>query len=459
MLMKAKGGTKSTADKVKFLLQNEERMAGAAKKVLDIASSISNFDVGMSHISNQMINFAENLSCLSDSNLAIVEETTATMVNVTDTIDETAATLDQLKSDSDQLAERNKESKILLGEVSEIKENVLSDAQNMSDKTEQLISLVKEIGRMVESVQGIADQTNMLALNASIEAARAGEQGKGFAVVATQVKKLSEGTKQNLDEMREFMKNIYSAAEEGKSSVSRALDSTRAMGDKIDQVSVTVGDNIEMLRSVVSSVFTIHGSMQGIKESASAITQAMESSSEDAQKLANMTQEIYSDASESLSFAKNVGMIDKELSNVSMYLYAGLKSGDHAVTNEELEEVIRKAKKAHGDWLIKLQGIAHKMSVEPLQTNSEKCAFGHFYSVLPVEHKELEEDWKKIGVLHKRFHALGNDVLDAVKSKQEHQVEVKCNEAEKLSKEMMGLLDKVENKVRNLTKNSIRVFY
>ena len=72
----------------------------------------------------------------------------------------------------------------MLKEVSELKEDVVKDTENMNLKIEQLAKLAEEVGQIVESVQAIANQTNLLALNASIEAARAGEAGKGFAVVA-----------------------------------------------------------------------------------------------------------------------------------------------------------------------------------------------------------------------------------------------------------------------------------
>lgn len=74
--------------------------------------------------------------------------------------------------------------------------------QIMADVKEQTV----KINELVNVIKSVADQTNLLSLNASIEAARAGEQGKGFAVVSNEIKKLAENTKQQVDIIRAIVK-------------------------------------------------------------------------------------------------------------------------------------------------------------------------------------------------------------------------------------------------------------
>lgn len=440
------------------LLKNEKRMSTAAKEVLDAASSISSYDVEMTYNAERLNEFSRDMESLSESNLAIVEETNATMNQVTDTIDSTAETLDNLANNSAVFADKNNKSVILLNEVKELKENVVEDTSAMNIKIEQLVELTNEVGKIVSSVQEIANQTNLLALNAAIEAARAGEQGKGFAVVANEVRNLADDTKKNLDGMREFVEKIYLAANEGKESVTRAKDSTSQMSQKIDEVSNTVESNVSMLHRLVDNVKTINDSMQGVKSAAGEINNAMESSSVDAQHLSEMTQNIHQHAEQSASYAKRISTIDDKLSTIVSNLFDGLKDGKHAITNDELLEVLKKAEQSHRDWMEIIDSITKNMQIKPLQTNSHKCAFGHFYHAINMTHPNLINEWKTIDELHNAFHKKGDQIIESVKENDRNKAEELFRESEQISANMISTLKEVENKILTMSKQGIKVF-
>ncbi|TAH63023.1 MAG: chemotaxis protein [Gottschalkiaceae bacterium] len=439
------------------LLDNESKMSKSAKEILNIASSLSSFDVGMSHISYQLMDFAGEMASVSESNLAIVQETTASMNQVSETIDTTTDTLNNLAKESDSLAHKNNESMGLLKEVQSLKDNVIQDTGVMSEKIQQLVDLATEVGRIVESVQTIAEQTNLLALNAAIEAARAGEHGRGFAVVAQEVRKLADDTKENLQGMRQFVERIHEAAQDGIESLDNTLESTGQMSDKIEMVSKTVGENMKMLNSVTNNVDVIHKSMQGIRVAANEINHAMEASSIDAEKLSHMTQSIHNEATQSVEFAKQISQMDDKLSEIVSSMFAGLKGGSNAITNEEILEVINKAKKSHVEWVKGLNKIVTEMRSYPIQTDSKRCAFGHFYHAMHIDHPTIIDDWNHIDKIHHDFHGIGDDVIAAVKNNDSVAAHKLYDEADSLSKQMLSLLEKVEKKIEGLIEDGIKI--
>lgn len=449
------------AERIKFqqLYENERRMSENAKQVLDIASSISSFDVGMSHISTQLLDFAKEMSSLSESNLAIVEETSASMSNVNSSIEDTSSILQELTGDSDNLAGKNHDSQRLLGEVIDLKDAVVQNTNIMNEKITQLANLATEVGKIVESVQGIATQTNLLALNAAIEAARAGEHGKGFAVVAEEVRELADSTKENLNGMTSFMNDIHTAAREGTESMLRTLDSTNEMSGKMNIVSQTIDENVSLLQDVVKSINGINNAMQEIRMSADNISMAMETSGQNAELMAHMTQAVRQEAADSVTFAKSISAIDDQLSKVSTQMYSGLQNSDHAPTNEEFHDTLVKAQKAHEAWMVTLDKIVSGKKMLPIQINSNKCAFGHFYNALPTTCcPDITDYWKQIAPVHKKLHDMGGKVLEVIRKGDMDKARSYCKEADALSREILGLLKKVDARVQDMSHEGQRVF-
>ena len=433
------------------LLDNEKEMSEYAKEILNIVSSLSSFDVGMSHISQQLTDFAGEMSALSESNLAIVEQTTAGMSEVKNSIDTTATTLESLANESETLAQKNDESISLLEDVQNLKEDVLKNTTVMNDKIQQLAQLATEVGKIVNSVNLIAEQTNLLALNATIEAARAGENGRGFAVVATEIRKLADDTKENLEGMEQFVGHIHAAAEESIESLNSTIQSTNQMNDKIVTVYDTVNVNVDMLKHIIEDVDNIHVSMNGIKRSADEIDQAMEASSADAERLSHMTINIHDESTQSVEFARKISAIDDSLSEIASSMFTNLKCGRHSTTAKELQEIIGKAKISHMTWLDDLDKMINSMSVYPLQTNSNKCGFGHFYNSIEVDHPDLINDWSSIDAIHHEFHTLGDDVIAAIKRNDRQDAERLRGDAVRVSRQLIGVLDVIYGRLNDLT--------
>lgn len=418
------------------------KIAGSASELVRATSELSSFDVQIQHVSGVLKDYTETMRDVSESNLAVVEETTASMTRVNETVKQAAEYLNQVTDTADTLAKKNAETKVVLDEVSDLKEEVVKDSNEMSVDIAQLVELANKIDNIVDSVKAIADQTNLLALNASIEAARAGEHGRGFAVVAEEIRNLADDTKRNLEGMRDFVGQIKDAAAKSSGSLEQSLESINHMGVKIEQVHGTVTENVDLLNAVVGDVKEINDAIQGITEMTSEIERAMEENSKDAERLSHIALEIGENAENNRVCAEQVDNIDKRLAEVAKVLYEDLRGGGRKMAHQELIQIIQNAKNAHMLWLENLKKMAESMEVFPLQTNGNRCAFGHFYSVIRVNNPKIASLWEEIGAEHKEFHSYGKRVMAAVKEQDENVAMNEFMKADEASHKLMGMLDK-----------------
>ncbi len=420
-------------------------IAGKTDKLLDATSSLSGFDVRLRYVNDRLTDYTAEMRDISQANLAVIEETTASMNQVDSTVGDAAALLETVTNSAYNLSERNEQSKQMLDEAVGLKNGVLNDSREMREKIEHLADLTVEIERVVASVQEIATQTNLLALNASIEAARAGEQGKGFAVVAEEVRKLADDTKVNLESMRAFVGQVKEAASESRDSLARALHSTDMMGEKIEQVHTTVSGNADLLKDLAQEVTRVNADIQAITTSTGEINKAMEQNSEDAQRLTEMAAKIAEGAGENAECATAVGEIDDTLSGLAKDLFRHLREGGKTVNPTEFKNVIEKAKQAHKVWTDHLGDMVRQMETAPLQTNGARCAFGHFYQALEIHNESLTGLWREIGEEHRKFHAMGSDVIGAIKRNDRQKADELYRKAKNMSEELMQKLTQAEN--------------
>ena len=433
------------------LLNSEEKMSSSCKRMLSTVSSLSEFDVRMTHSAYELSQFAKQMALVSESNLAVVEEITASMNDVNETVEQTSYKMKELSDSSNVLIQKNDESMTQIGELVDLKEHVVEDTKKMSIQIEELTTMAENISEIVNGVAAIAEQTNLLALNASIEAARAGEMGRGFAVVAAEIRKLADSTKENLQNMRGFVTHIQVAAQGGKESLLNTLSSTNLMNEKLDTISGTIHGNVEMLKHTVVEVNDISQLMVHVKESAQQVNQAMMLSASDAEKLHGMTQDIHKDAVESEENAKQISHIDTELSEVVREMVAALNGGIHSISNQDLLANLKKAKEAHGNWVKNLKRIVEEMKIYPIQTDSKRCAFGHFYHSITMEHVDVKAEWTSIDEIHDQFHKIGDKVVEAVRLEDKSAAIRHLQEAEELSNKIFG---KIDNTVRIIERKS-----
>ena len=287
------------------------------KQTSSLSSTAEEFSAGTSHSTNSLSTASSHISAVASSieeinstinNVAAAAEETSTMVRQSSSLvdnirDSIAKTSDSVKLVSDSFSS-------VAGSVDEINKSIsivsehsisawtkMSDADKKANNTNHIIQRLeaasRQIGKIVNLISDIADQTNMLALNAAIEAAGAGDAGKSFMVVANEVKELAKQTADATAEIADHIENMQNNMPEAVAAVS--------------EITVFINGMTEFMNSFA----------QEIKQQGSRSDEIADQSSAAAQKMAEITDEISMISENALSVTRTVNESTKGVNEIA----------------------------------------------------------------------------------------------------------------------------------------------
>ncbi|WP_047045442.1 methyl-accepting chemotaxis protein [Vibrio mexicanus] len=235
-----------------------------------------------------------------------VDQLATAMTQMLATVEEVAGRTVEANDASQLAAKETLNSQSIVGQNMEQSKELASDMHNASDVVEQLSADARNVDTVLEVIRGVAEQTNLLALNAAIEAARAGEQGRGFAVVADEVRTLSVRTQESTLEIQSIVEKLQVGSEDVVKLMSKGFDKANDVASLSERASAA-------LNTIDSEVQTIEAMNEHIATAAEEQTVTVNDINRNVVSLRDMSASVSEESSQMASASQSLHKVSTVL--------------------------------------------------------------------------------------------------------------------------------------------------
>ncbi|BCB96439.1 hypothetical protein JZK55_13610 [Dissulfurispira thermophila] len=406
----------------------------------DVTNIIKKMRYVMRDVANKTVNILKDAASLTlygkevsqrvDKDLERTTTAATATEEMSSTIGDIARNINIASQASENAMNVSLKGKGMIDETVSSIDGVKTQIELASDKVRDLSEFSKKIDEIVVMIKDIADQTNLLALNAAIEAARAGEQGRGFAVVADEVRKLAQRTANATSEINNILSSIHAGT----------VDATDMMNVAVDKVKATA----DIAQRLNESFAEIHSSFQRVADMVHQIVTATEEQSATVTEISTNLMSIAEDAKESSKAVKEMTSSFNKF-GVNAKEFLRLLDGFY---DPKLKIGIAKAD--YVLWLYRIMDLidGHDISMNIDELHADKSRMGKWYYGEGMEFFGNLDAFRDVEHSHKKLHELGLKAYEAAQRGDKELVKAYITDLIKLVDEIISILGRLETEAQ-----------